>query len=147
MSVPADEDVPQEHDTRSPAPSERPRWSRRVAALVLLAGAMLAASVFFGRVPKEREIELKLDDAAAVRGVAVTWTDARSARGGTEGTPLQGSSWHFAEGTAPRSLRTTVRLPDGAYAVEIAVDRAVGHETTRRMVTLGDADRIAVPVR
>jgi hypothetical protein len=147
MSAPTDEGAAQGQDVRSTAPAERPPWTRRAAPVILIAGAVLTASVFFGRIPREREVELKLDDAEAVRGVEVTWTDAHSVREGTEGTPLQGSSWHFAEGTAPRSLRTTVRLPDGAYALEIAVDRSIGHDTTRRMVTLGNADRIAVSVR
>jgi hypothetical protein len=148
MISPPDEAISREEDdARVAAPAERPPWTRRIAPLILVAGALLAVSVLFGRMPKERDIELRLNDAATVRGLDVIWTDARSDRGEAEGTPLQSSSWHFAEGAAPRSVHTKVRLPDGSYNVEIAVDRTHGPDATRRVITLGDTDRIAVPVR
>ncbi|AUX22985.1 hypothetical protein SOCEGT47_035010 [Sorangium cellulosum] len=120
---------------------------RRFAPLILLAGALLAGSTFLKSLPEEREIELRLEDAASVVHLDVTWTDPSSGDGATDATPIHGSSWNFAEGTAPRSVLTRVRLPDGLYNLEIAVDRTRGRDTTRRAVTLGDSTRITFPVR
>jgi hypothetical protein len=48
---------------------------------------------------------------------------------------------------APRSVHTTVRLPDGSYGVEITVARTQGGGSTRRAISLGDAEQIMLPVR
>ncbi len=119
---------------------------RRLAPLILVAGLLVGGSILLPQLPKEREIELRIDDAATVVGLDVAWTDA-SGRASGEGTSLHGSSWRFAPGTAPRSLVTRVSLPDGSYALEITVDRTLGHGSERRSIDLGDADRITLPIR
>jgi hypothetical protein len=40
-----------------------------------------------------------------------------------------------------------VRLPDGSYDLEILVERVGRTDAVRRSLTLGDADRIAIPLR
>ena len=125
------------------APSTRRVWMRRIAPLLLVAGLGIAVAPLLGSFPREREVDIRVSDAADVVGIDLTWTEAP----GGEGDALQASSWRFAPGTAPRSLRTTVRLPDGAYDVAITVSRTLGSESTHRAITLGDADRITLPIR
>lgn len=121
---------------------------RRLAPFVLLGGILVASAPLISRLPRERQIELRLDDAATVVGLDLAWIDARpsEARGGDD-EMLQASSWRFAPGTAPRTLHTTVRLPDGPYGVEITVARTLGSDSTRRSITLGDAEQITLPIR
>lgn len=127
--------------TSSPASPLRARL-RRFAPLVLLAGAALSITSIIPRIPRERHLELRLDEPSSIVGVYLDW--APSDRAGDE--PLQGSTWRFAAGSAPRLLPVVVRLPDGSYALEIRVER-VGHtQTVRRSITLGEAERITVPV-
>ncbi|WP_433936976.1 hypothetical protein AB3662_20190 [Sorangium cellulosum] len=128
-------------------PAPRPAWMKRLAPAILVAGALLAGSVLFKGLPEEREIELRLDDAPTVVQLDVTWTDRSSADGAIDVAPVHGSSWRFAEGTAPRAVLTKVRLPDGVYQLEIAVGRTRGRDVTSRAVTLGDSSRITFPVR
>jgi hypothetical protein len=106
-------------------------------------------------VPREHQVELRLEDSKTIVGVSVDWTDLRDASlssrtsaGDDNDTRVLGTSWRFETGTAPRSLAMTVRLPNGPYDVDIRVDRTQERvQTTRRSVTLGDADRISLPVR
>jgi len=128
----------------SPRASFRARL-RRLAPFVLLAGAAVSVMSIFPRVPRERHLELRLDEPSSIVGVHLDWS-ATSAPVPTD-EPLQGSTWRFAPGSAPRLLPATVRLPNGSYAVEIRIDRVDHTETVRRSITLGEADRITVPVR
>ncbi|KYF85890.1 hypothetical protein BE17_21570 [Sorangium cellulosum] len=136
-----------EQDEQPTEPDRRPSWTRRLAPVILVAGALLAGSVLFKGLPQEREVELRLDDAATIVQLDMTWTDPSSGDSATGDAPIHGSSWHFAAGTAPRAVLTKVRLPDGLYRLEIAVDRTSGRDVTSRSVTLGDASRITFPVR
>jgi hypothetical protein len=106
--------------------------------------ALAIAAVLLPRVPHEREVDLRLEDPASVVGVEVTWLAEGDAEGGRA---VQGGSWHFAPGTAPRSLSTTVRLPKGRYVVEITVERPEGRGSLRRVITLDDSDRLTLPIR
>ncbi|KYF59203.1 hypothetical protein BE08_40430 [Sorangium cellulosum] len=137
-------------DNEAPPPAEpapRPAWTRRLAPAILVAGVLLGGSVLFKGLPEEREIELRLDDASTVVQLDVTWTDRSASEGAADVAPVHGSSWRFAEGTAPKALLTKVRLPDGLYNLEIAVARTRGRDVTSRAITLGDASRITFPVR
>jgi hypothetical protein len=136
------EPQPEPQPEFSPPPT-RPAWTRRLAPLILVGGLLAVGSILLPRLPKEREVEVRLEDAATVVGLDLAWTDATAG----DGISLQGSSWRFAPGTAPRSLHTTVRLPDGAYALEITVDRTLGRDSTRRTIDLGASERITLPVR
>ena len=83
---------------------------------------------------------LRVEDATTVTSVEVTWTrDERD-------EPLAGSAWRFEAGRAPRRLESTVRLPNGAYEVEVVVARADSTRTIRRQVSLEGGDEITLPV-
>ncbi|WP_437641197.1 hypothetical protein [Sorangium sp. So ce854] len=147
MSSPPEEPVDNEPPPPPAEPAPRPAWTRRLAPAILVAGVLLAGSVLFKGMPEEREIELRLDDASTVVQLDVTWTDRSPSEGAADVAPVHGSSWRFAEGTAPKALLTKVRLPDGLYNLEIAVARTRGRDVTSRAITLGDASRITFPVR
>ncbi|XXY49643.1 hypothetical protein WME91_00610 [Sorangium sp. So ce269] len=147
MSSIDQEALDHEQEEQPAEPERRPPWTRRLAPVILFAGALLAGSVLFKGMPEEREIELRLDDAATIVQLDMTWTDPSSGDSAAGDAPIHGSSWHFAAGTAPRAVLTKVRLPDGLYRLEITVDRTSGRDVTSRPVTLGDASRITFPVR
>lgn len=139
--------TPPVEESTSPSTSSR---LRRLAPLVLLAGAAVAGMFFLPHLPREHQVELRLEDPSSIVAVNVDWSAAPE-QGATSseraGEPLQGSSWRFAAGTAPRSLATMVRLPDGAYEMDIRIDRVDRVQSVHRSLTLGGADRITVPVR
>ncbi|WP_437603550.1 hypothetical protein WMF28_18330 [Sorangium sp. So ce590] len=151
MSSTSQEDLDQAPEERPAAPEERPaapvgrpRWVRRLAPAILVLGALFAGSVLFKNLPEEREVELRLDDAATVVRLDVTWTDPSSGQPATDAAPVIDSSWQFTEGTAPRTVLTKVSLPDGLYHVEIAVGRKRGYDVVSRTVTLADTSRITL---
>src|SRR5690242_16578539 len=124
----------------------RDRWEAarrsRVLPLVLVAGVVAAASTLVPHVPHERAVALRLDDAASVTAVDVEWTPADG-----DGEAAQGGAWHFPPGKAPIEIVAQVRLPDGRYRLDATVERGDARTTVHRAVTLGDADRITVPLR
>ena len=128
-------------ELNTPAPPARSRL-RRLAPFVLLAGAAVSAISIHPHLPREPRLELRLEEPSTIIGVRLDWSTATS---GDE--PLQGATWRFAPGSAPRLLPATVRLPDGSYDVDIRVERVDQTQTVHRSITLGDADRITVPVR
>lgn len=114
----------------------------RYAPLLLLAGAAGAGFVVVPHLPKERTVELRLDDARTVTAVDVAWSPT-----GGPADAVQGGAWHFAAGQAPAAIHTPVRLPDGRYTLDVTVERSAEREEIHREITLGDADRITVRLR
>ena len=115
---------------------------RRFAPVVLALGVAAALTQVLPHLPHEREVELRLDDPSSITSVELAWVRA--------GDAVQGASWRFEPGKAPRSLTTTVRLPDGEYDVDIELARALeASEPTRvrRTITLADANRISLVLR
>ena len=41
----------------------------------------------------------------------------------------------------------SVTLPDGQYDVDITVQRTDGRQSVHRVISIGDSDQIAIPVR
>ncbi len=121
----------------------------RLAPLMLVGGAVAATVVFVPHLPRERHVEFRLDDSATIVGIDVDWSasDRRASTNSSLDEPLQGASWRFRAGTAPSMIPATIRLPDGAYDVEVLVERTDRTESVHRLITLGDADRITVPIR
>lgn len=144
MSSTSQHDLDEAPEERPAEPQARPPWLRRLAPALLLVGALYAGSTLFKRLPEEREVELRLDDAATVVRLDVTWTDSSSGDRADDAAPVIDSSWRFAEGTAPRAVLTKVSLPDGLYQVEITVGRGGGHDVTSRAITLADESRITL---
>jgi hypothetical protein len=121
-------------------PNENRR--KRLAVLLLIAGAAVAGYTVLPSLPHEHRVDLRLDDAASVTGVELAWSPGES----RAGEAVQGGSWHFAPGKAPRTLGTHVRLPDGNYVVDVVVERGTGRDAYQRAVVLGEADHITVPL-
>jgi hypothetical protein len=120
-----------------PIPAKlKERWP----LLLLLAGGLGAAHFISPHLPKDREVDLALEDPASVTAVDITW----SSPDGEE--PVQGGSYRFEPGKAPRKLRIRAHLPDGRYALDVGVQRGAQRDTVRRVVRLGDGGSITVPV-
>lgn len=139
--APTDATSAQAPDTAGPAPlAVVSSWRRRVAALALLVGACVALGSLAPSWPHERTVELRVPAATSVRRVEVVWS-----RPGADEAVVKSSAWSFEAG-APASIVTEVDLPDGTYDVDIQVERVEGAATARRVITVGDADRIALPL-
>lgn len=116
--------------------------------MLLAVGGVLAASIVLPTLPREREIHLRLEEPASITGLEMTWAPAAPSRSASSGAePIAGSSWRFAAGAAPGRVMTTVRLPDGAYDLAIAVRRTDGTRSSQRTVTFDDTDSVTVPIR
>ncbi len=118
---------------------------RRYASLLLLAGGVAAGALVFPHMPREREIDLRLEDAASVTGVDVAWSPVSGSAGKPDA--IRGASWRFAPGQAPASLPTRVSLPDGRYDLDVLVERGDRREALHRVVAIGDSDHITVRLR
>lgn len=115
--------------------------ARRYALLLLVAGAIAAGATLMPHLPHERRLALRLEDAKHIVGVEFSVTRLG------DGDPLQGGAFHFAEGTAPAAVETTVNLPDGKYDLEVTVEDAAGKRSFRRVLSVSDSDRITIPLR
>jgi hypothetical protein len=129
------------------APSElepiaaRPKRSRFVRIAVLL-GALGAAALILPRVPRDREIELRINDPASIVAIDLAWSRDDAAH-----EPIRGGSWRFTPGQAPRSLNTSVHLPNGRYALDVTVERTEGRDELHRVIELTDTDHVTIPLR
>lgn len=124
-----------------PAPLPPPPRYRRFAPLILIAGAIGAGIALLPHLPRERKVELRLEDTAAI--VEVDLSVSRS----SDGEQVHGGAWHFAPGSAPASIRTSMSLPSGRYEVDVTVDRPPDRRTIHRVISLDDGDEITIPVR
>ena len=106
---------------RLSAEGARQRW-----APLLLVAAGVGAYVAVGpKLPHTHQVVLDIGrDAEDVIDLEVTWT-----RGGTNDDAALATRWHFATG-APRRLPFEAHLPDGAWDVEVTLERR-SRETTR----------------
>jgi hypothetical protein len=130
------------------APAPRPLKRRRWAFALLAAGGLTAGYFFLPHLPRERHIDLRLQDSPDVTAVDVTWS--RAVADGDEGRkeePLRTASFRFSLGTAPENIKYTVQLPNGSYHVDLVVQRGDRAASQERTVTLDDADQITLPLR
>jgi hypothetical protein len=123
------------------------RLRGRVAPLLLLAAAATTAALFVPHLPHAHEVDLRLDDARAVTGVEVAWMPRGDIGDARDGELVRTGEWHFAAGAAPSSLRTSVSLPDGRYGLDVTVARGDARQAFHRVITLGEAESITVPLR
>lgn len=118
---------------------------RRIAApVVLLAGAFVAMTAA-PHVPREHSVDLVLDEPKAVTAVEVSWLEGRSPPKGEDEHVQAGCTWQFPKG-APALLPVPARLPDGTYRLDGIVQRPEGRTPFRRVVILGDAQRVTLRV-
>lgn len=134
--APADE-APSEPE---PIPA-RPKRSRFIRVAVVV-GGLGVASLVLPHVPRDREIELRVVEPSTIVAIDLAWSRDDAAH-----EPIQGGSWRFAPGQAPRALTTSVHLPSGRYAVDITVERTEGRDELHRVIELADADHVTVQLR
>ena len=137
--APSPDGPPSEPERKPTAPL--PQRSRLTRILVLL-GALGAAAVSLPRIPRERQIEFRIEDPATIVAIDLAWS-----RDDGDGEPVQGGSWRFAAGQAPHALQTSVHLASGRYAVDVTVERTEGRDELHRVIELGEADHVTVPLR
>lgn len=130
-----------EAEPTQPARSAPPRRSP-IVRFAVLGCALAVAAVVLPRIPRDREVDFRLDDPANVIGIELSWSHEDGA-----GEAIQGGSWHFERGQAPRSLTTTVHLPNGRYAVDVVVQRTDARDELRRVIDLSSTDHVTVPLR
>lgn len=141
MSDPPKADGPPSEPEPTAPPPPPPKRSR-LARIVVLLGALGAAALILPHVPRDRQIEFRIDDPTTVVAIDLAWS-----RDDGDGEPIRGGSWRFAAGQAPRSLTTSVHLPSGRYAVEVTIERTEGRDELHRVIELADADHVSVPLR
>jgi hypothetical protein len=108
----------------------------------VLVGALGAASLILPRVPRDRQVELRVDAPATIVAIDVAWS-----RDDHDAEPIQGGSWRFAPGQAPRSLTTSVHVPNGRYAVDVTIQRTEGRDELHRAIDFTDSDHVTIPLR
>jgi hypothetical protein len=80
------------------------------------------------KLPRNHEVVLDFGPAASsITDVELAWIPT----GSEDDEAALTTRWHFAEGSAPSRLRTTVHLPDGAFTADVSVARSGTNETTR----------------
>lgn len=145
MSAQGDEDEVDDAESSVPPPPA-PSRLKRFSPFLLVAGLILAATQLIPHVPRERRVELRLDDPATVLRVEVAWS-AIDAQERNVGEPLEGASFRFEPGTAPALLRAPAHLADGRYALDARLERAADRSQVRRLITVGDDATITIPLR
>ncbi len=140
-----EESTEEQASTDEPAasspPPRRNRWSR----LLIVAGAVLSLAPLAKLMPHEHQIDFRIEDETSdVTRFDVDWTHLD---GDVRGDVVSGSSRTFAAGRAPEIVSMSVQLPNGSYALDIRVEHADHVDVIQRRVTLGDANRIAIPLR
>jgi hypothetical protein len=136
-----DEPSLDEPNTPAPTPARRPRW----AVLLLIGGAVLSLAPLLRKLPHEHRIDFRIEDGAKdVTRFEVDWT-----RIDDDGKAeiVSGSARSFELGQAPEIVNVNVNLPNGSYALDIRVEHADRVDVLARRVTLGEADRITIPLR
>jgi hypothetical protein len=94
--------------------------------LLLVAAGVGAYVTVSPTLPQDRHVVLDLGpDAGDLTDLELTFT-----RAGTMDDAALAARWHFAPGTAPRRLPFEARLGDGAWDVEVTLERQ-SRETTR----------------
>jgi hypothetical protein len=96
------------------------------------------------KLPHDQQIALDLGEAAPeVTRLEVTWSRRES-----PDDPAVSTRWHFDAGRAPRRLPVPVRLPDGAWIVDVSVARAgSGPDAHGSRLVAFDGSPITLPLR
>src|SRR5262249_46151114 len=99
--------------------------------------ALLSGTILVPKLPREREVELRLADPASVTSVDVSWAD--------QGEPVHGGSWRFDPGRAPLAVVSKISLPNGRYDLDVTVGRRdAPSATAHRLIDLDSTDHVTV---
>lgn len=138
----------------TPPPSPLHRWldRKKAARLVALAGVLALVltgqSLVLPNLTTEHDVVLQLEAPRDVVGIDIRWSAPDS------GDEVASTSLYFSPGATPADVPVPVHLPGGRYSVTITLQRVAstsegGADTTtiRRLITLGDASRVTIPLR
>jgi hypothetical protein len=124
-----------------PPPRKRPRW----AVLLLIGGTLLGLAPMAKKWPHDHQIQFRIEDGANdVTRFDVEWTRLD---GDGPAEVVSGSSRLFERGHAPEIINVDVHLPNGSYVLDIRLEHADRVDAIQRRVTLGESDRITIPLR
>jgi hypothetical protein len=112
---------------------------RRLAPLVLVAGAVAVGFVVKPAIPSDRRVDLRLADRSSIESVELLWLD-------DEQQPVRRTVLSFRDSPPPATIGTDLRVPDGDYRLLITVHRPSGSQEIERRVSFRDADNVVVPV-
>jgi ferric-dicitrate binding protein FerR (iron transport regulator) len=137
-----------EDDADAPRPAPPPTRRRLLPLLLVVAGGICVA-LLSPHAPRSRSVDFRIEeDHASVVRLDVTWSRVHGdKKGASKPDTVAGGSYRFEPGTAPKIIRTNVRLPNGTYALDITLERADHSASIQRTVTLGDSDQITIPLR
>ena len=94
--------------------------------MLLVAAGIGAYAAMGPKLPRARQVVLDLGpEVSDLTDIELTWT-----RAGTMDDAALATRWHFAPGAAPRRLPCEARLADGAWDIEVTLERQ-SRETTR----------------
>lgn len=124
-----------------PEQPDKPKPRRRLPRWAILSVILVAAYFVLPSLPRDHQVVLRLEDPSSVVGVELDWSPAQ------QGEPFRGGSWRFDPGHAPHTVTSNVRVPNGDYSLKARVFRQDRADEVRRVVTLGDAESITVPLR
>jgi hypothetical protein len=131
--------------TSTDEPSKASSRRGRLAKLLIVAGAVVSLAPLSRLWPSEHQVDFRFEDRVAdLTRFDVEWTHLD---GDVPGEVVSGSTRYFKLGTAPEIVNVTVRLPNGSYALDIRLEHADHTDAISRRVTLGDPDRISIPLR
>lgn len=123
------------------SPAQRPK--RKLPRLAFLAAGLGLAYLLAPELPHDHPVVLRLDDAATITGLELTWSRADDATS----TPVRGGAWRFQPGQAPSAIETNARLPTGSYRLAVSISRTGGSSELLRTITLDEGGVLTVPVR
>lgn len=133
--------APPADEQAKPSPSPRGRLSK----LLIVAGVLLSLAPLARIWPHEHQVDFRIEDGASdVTRFDVDWMRLD---GDVTGDVVSGSSRSFERGRAPQIMSVSVHLPNGSYVVDIRIEHADRVDAIQQRVTLGDADRISIPLR
>ncbi|HRI71948.1 MAG TPA: hypothetical protein PK156_47270 [Polyangium sp.] len=122
-----------------------PRRRSRLSTLLIVAGAVLGLAPLTRIWPHDHQIDFRFEGARSdVTRFDVEWTRADDLG---SGEVLTGSSRSSEPAQAPEIVNMNVHLPNGSYVLDIRIEHADRLDTIQHRITLGEADRIAVPLR
>jgi hypothetical protein len=110
---------------------------KRIASLVFAVGCGVVLMTILPRLPQDRELRVELTAPAEVTEIELTFLDA-------QGSPVLGRTTRYSRGSARASSTSSVRLPEGAFVLEMRVRRGDQLQELRQEVLVDGDEPIHV---